>query len=83
MTFSGWIAVLAGWYVTEIGRQPWIVYGILKTADAVAPHGPTVMITSLTIYIILYAFLMISYLSVIFYMIKKAIKNNITAAKGA
>ncbi len=36
MSFSGWVATLAGWYVTEIGRQPWIVYGMLKTADAVA-----------------------------------------------
>lgn len=83
MTFSGWIAVLAGWYVTEIGRQPWIVYGILRTSDAVAPHGVTVMITSLTMYILLYAFLLISYLTVIFYMTNKTIKNNIAEAKGA
>ena len=34
MTFSGWVATLAGWYVTEIGRQPWLVYGVLRTADA-------------------------------------------------
>ncbi len=81
MTFSGWIAVIAGWYVTEIGRQPWIVYGLLKTSDAVAPHGPTVMITSLTMYILLYAFLLVSYLSVVFYMTNKDVKNNIEAAK--
>ena len=30
MTFSGWIATLAGWYVTEIGRQPYLVSGVLK-----------------------------------------------------
>lgn len=82
MTFSGWVAVLAGWYVTEIGRQPWIAYGILRTADAVAPHGPTVMITSLTLYILIYVFLMISYLSVIYYITNKTVKNNIAAAKG-
>ena len=35
MTFSGWVATLAGWYVTEIGRQPFIVYGLLRTADVV------------------------------------------------
>lgn len=81
MTFSGWIAVIAGWYVTEIGRQPWIVYGLLKISDAVAPHGPTVMITSLTMYILLYAFLLVSYLSVVFYMTNKDVKNNIEAAK--
>ena len=34
-TFSGWVATLAGWLVTEIGRQPWLVTGILRTADAV------------------------------------------------
>ena len=34
-TFSGWIATLAGWMVTEIGRQPWLVTGVLRTADAV------------------------------------------------
>ena len=38
MTFSGWIATVAGWYVTEIGRQPFIVYGLLRTAD-VASQG--------------------------------------------
>ena len=36
MTFSGWVAVVAGWYTTEIGRQPWLAHGILKTADAVS-----------------------------------------------
>jgi hypothetical protein len=35
MTFAGWIAVLAGWYVTEIGRQPWLVYGELRIEQAV------------------------------------------------
>src|SRR5690606_1271077 len=37
MTFGGWVAVLAGWYVTEVGRQPWLVYGLLPTAASVAP----------------------------------------------
>lgn len=83
MTFSGWFAVVAGWWVTEIGRQPWVVYNILHTKDAVAPHGPTVMITSLTIYILLYIFLMISYLSVVFYMTNKEVKKNIELIQGA
>ena len=42
MTFCGWIATLAGWYVTEIGRQPFLVYGVLNTADAVT-HNRRVM----------------------------------------
>jgi hypothetical protein len=37
MTFSGWVATLAGWYVTEIGRQPWLVTGVLRTAEAAGP----------------------------------------------
>ncbi len=36
MTFSGWLATVAGWYVTEIGRQPFIVFGLVKTADVVS-----------------------------------------------
>ncbi|NCW33760.1 MAG: cytochrome ubiquinol oxidase subunit I, partial [Betaproteobacteria bacterium] len=42
MTFSGWIALVSGWYVTEMGRQPWLVSGVLTTAQAAssvpAPH---------------------------------------------
>ena len=34
MTFAGWVALVSGWYVTEIGRQPWLVYGVLTTAQA-------------------------------------------------
>ena len=37
MALSGWLATLAGWYTTEIGRQPWLVTGVLKTADARRP----------------------------------------------
>jgi cytochrome d ubiquinol oxidase subunit I len=42
MAFSGWVATLAGWYVTEIGRQPFIVHGLLRTAEvASAVPAPT------------------------------------------
>ena len=34
---AGFIAVLAGWFVTEVGRQPWIIYQVMRTADAVTP----------------------------------------------
>jgi cytochrome d ubiquinol oxidase subunit I len=33
MTFSGWVATLAGWLTTEIGRQPYLVYGVITTAE--------------------------------------------------
>ena len=39
MTFSGWVATVAGWYVTEIGRQPFIVYGLLRTADVASKRA--------------------------------------------
>lgn len=72
MTFSGWVAVLAGWYVTEIGRQPWIVYGVLRTAD-VASSVPAPMIAlSLGLYVTLYAVLIAAYVSVLFYLSRKA-----------
>ena len=54
MTFSGWIATLAGWYVTEIGRQPWLVTGVLKTVDAVTTTPCSNVGTSLAIYLTLY-----------------------------
>jgi cytochrome bd ubiquinol oxidase subunit I len=70
MTFAGWVATLAGWYVTEIGRQPWLVYGVLRTAAA-ATAKPIPIGTSLTLYLLLYVALIASYISVLFYMASK------------
>lgn len=44
MAPSGLIAILAGWFTTEIGRQPWVVYGLQRTADAVSAHGEMHMV---------------------------------------
>ena len=52
---SGFIAVLAGWMVTEVGRQPWVVYGVLRTRDAVSPVTAGEVATSLIAYIVVYA----------------------------
>lgn len=68
MTFSGWVATLAGWYVTEIGRQPYLVYGLLKTADAVAPHPPAMLMGTLVAYLTVYVLLLAAYIGVIKYM---------------
>ena len=73
MTFSGWIATLAGWYVTEIGRQPYLVSGILKTADAVTQLPSHNVGTSLAFYLILYAFLLTAYIRTLFVMARKAV----------
>jgi cytochrome d ubiquinol oxidase subunit I len=61
MTFAGWVAVLAGWYVTEIGRQPWIIYGELAVADVVADHSQGVMRGTLLAYALLYVLLLAAY----------------------
>jgi cytochrome bd ubiquinol oxidase subunit I len=52
----GFVAVLAGWTVTEAGRQPWVVYGLVRTADGVSPvlTGGSVL-TSLLVYFVVYA----------------------------
>jgi len=51
----GFIAVETGWMVTELGRQPWVIYGVLKTADAVTPM-PGLIVPFLT-FTLLYCFL--------------------------
>ncbi|MDR6990588.1 cytochrome ubiquinol oxidase subunit I [Luteimonas sp. 3794] len=55
MAPSGFIAVLAGWFVVEIGRQPWAIQGLLRTADAVSDIDRTSVIISLTAFVIAYA----------------------------
>jgi cytochrome d ubiquinol oxidase subunit I len=70
MTFSGWIATLAGWYVTEIGRQPWLVQGVLPTAAAATQRDIPIG-TSLTLYLLLYVALIVAYISVLYYMAGK------------
>ncbi|MDB6374497.1 cytochrome ubiquinol oxidase subunit I [Photorhabdus bodei] len=55
MAPSGLIAILAGWFTTEIGRQPWVVYGLLRTKDAVSAHGEIHMSISLLLFIAVYS----------------------------
>ena len=72
MTFSGWVATVAGWYVTEIGRQPFIVYGLVRTADAAATNVTAPMIgLSLAMYLVLYLGLILAYVGVLKYMAEK------------
>src|SRR5438552_2847143 len=60
-TFAGWIATLAGWLVTEIGRQPWLVTGILRTREAVGGASGAQLGASLTGYVITYTVMLIAY----------------------
>jgi cytochrome d ubiquinol oxidase subunit I len=71
MTFSGWVALLAGWYVTEIGRQPWIIYGLLRTSDVVANHSAGVMLGTFLTYVILYLVILVAYISTLRYLSTK------------
>lgn len=56
MSPSGFVALLSGWFVTEVGRQPYIVYGILKTKDAISPVIGEYVLLSLVMFIITYTF---------------------------
>lgn len=72
MTFAGWVALVSGWYVTEVGRQPWLVYGLLDTAQAASQVPAGNIALSLAMYLTLYAALLSAYVSVVFYLAKKA-----------
>ena len=72
MTFSGWIATLAGWYVTEIGRQPWLVTGVLSTSEAVSDVPGMVLFGSLSAYVAVYAVLLVAYMSTLVHLARKA-----------
>lgn len=69
---SGWVATLAGWYVTEVGRQPWLVSGVLRTADAVGPVPADTIALTLAGYLITYALLLVAYFSTLFYLARQA-----------
>ena len=62
MTPSGIIATLAGWYVAETGRQPWVIYGILRTVDAMSPVPAQALLSSLIAFVCVYAFFIIVFL---------------------
>ena len=72
MTFAGWVATLAGWWVTEIGRQPYLVYGVLTTAEAASKVPAGMIAITFAMYMLLYVFLIIAYVSVVFHLARRA-----------
>lgn len=72
MSFSGWIATVAGWYVTEIGRQPFIVYGLLRTSEVAARNPGSMIAASLAGYATVYLALLIAYIAAIKRMAEKS-----------
>ena len=75
MTFSGWLALVAGWYVTEIGRQPWLVQGVLTTAQAASTVPAANIALTLAMYLTLYSALLVAYVSVVFHLARKGMKG--------
>lgn len=82
MMFSGWVATVAGWYVTEIGRQPWLVQGVLKARDAVAAVPGTQVAGSLFAYLIAYVVLLIAYVASLLYLARQEVKKERSLAGG-
>ena len=72
MTFAGWVATLAGWWVTEIGRQPYLVYGVLTTAEAASKVPAGMIATTFAMYLLLYVALIVAYIAVLFYLARRA-----------
>jgi cytochrome d ubiquinol oxidase subunit I len=74
MTFSGWVATLAGWLVTEIGRQPWLVTGILRTADAVGRVPDAALGASFAGYLLVYSVMLAAYVVVLTHLAREGAK---------
>lgn len=83
MTFSGWVATVAGWYVTEVGRQPYLVHGVLRTADAVSAVPGSHVAFSLAIYLAVYVLLLLAYVTTVFYIAGKGYDADPSARESA
>jgi cytochrome bd ubiquinol oxidase subunit I len=71
MTPSGIVATLAGWYVAETGRQPWVIYGILKTADAISPIPAHALLSTLIAFICVYTVFISAFLIFTFRIVRR------------
>lgn len=71
MTPSGIVATLGGWYLAETGRQPWVIYGLLRTLDAVSPVPAGTLLSTLIAFICIYLFFMTAFLVFAVRMIRR------------
>src|ERR1700741_3219445 len=71
MTPSGIIATLAGWYVAETGRQPWVIYGMLRTVDAISPVPAQALLSTLIAFVCVYAVFLTAFLIFAFRIIRR------------
>jgi len=74
MAPAGFVALLAGWVVTEVGRQPWTVYGLLRTADSVSPVGAPGVGASLAAFVLVYALVFGTGLSFVFRLLRRPVQ---------
>jgi cytochrome d ubiquinol oxidase subunit I len=77
LSFSGWVATLAGWYVTEIGRQPFVVHGLVRTAEVASGVEAPLIALTLALYATVYLGLIVAYVGVIRYMAEKPLEERV------
>lgn len=78
VTPLGFVAVLAGWTTTEAGRQPWVIYGHLRTADAASPVTAAAVTATLVVFVLLYNLLLAAFL----FFAARIVLRGPTAAEG-
>jgi cytochrome bd ubiquinol oxidase subunit I len=71
MTPSGIIATLAGWYVAETGRQPWVIYGVLRTVDAISPVPAQALLSTLIAFVCVYAVFISAFLIFTLHIVRR------------
>ncbi len=79
MSISGWVATICGWLVTEIGRQPWLVTGLLRTADAAGDVPPQYLGASFALYVFVYTVMLLAYLVVLAHLAGKGAESDAVA----
>jgi cytochrome bd ubiquinol oxidase subunit I len=79
MSISGWVATICGWLVTEIGRQPWLVTGLLRTADAAGDVPGQYLGASFAGYVFVYAVMLLAYLVVLVHLAGKGAESEAAA----
>ena len=77
----GFVAILSGWVVTEVGRQPYIVYGLLRTSEAASNVAPHQVLFTLILFFIVYMFMMSFGIFYIFQLVKIGIKQGDWSSK--
>jgi cytochrome d ubiquinol oxidase subunit I len=79
MTPSGVLATLGGWYLAETGRQPWVIYGILRTIDAVSPVPADALLSSLIAFVCIYGLFGTSFVLFAFRIIRRGPQDALKA----